>query len=437
MPGVAPPAGSGPRIPRIPPLRLARKFDDMELLHSLLFMLNEMSPYVLLGFLIAGLMHAFVPQRTFARHLSGRGFGTVVKSALIGVPLPLCSCGVLPAAIAMHRNGASKAASTSFLISTPQTGVDSIAATWSLLGPAFAVLRPLAALATAVLGGAAVGRSEKEPAADIRTGEAAGRATGPQSLSGKCREALRYGFVDLAGSIGGWLVAGLIVAALITVYVPADFFSALGDRPLLSMIAVLIIAVPMYVCATGSIPIALSLVAKGLSPGTAFVLLMAGPAANFASFTLIAREMGRRAAVTYLVSIILGAVAFGLAIDYLLPARWFAMGPARIAAGCAHGFSLFPSLCSGLLAVLLGTAIVRRYSRRCSDTHTTAGTEAYTVRGMSCSHCRAAVAASIGAVAGVERVDVDLATGRVTVEGAHDAAAVVAAIRKAGFDVAE
>ena len=400
-------------------------------------MLNEMSPYVLLGFLIAGLMHAFVPQRTFARHLSGRGFKSVVKSALIGVPLPLCSCGVLPTAIAMHRNGASKAASTSFLISTPQTGVDSIAATWSLLGPAFAVLRPLAALTTAVLGGTAVGRSEEEPAADVCTTGSDDVAARPQGFFDKCLAALRYGFVDLVGSIGGWLVAGLIIAALITVYVPADFFSVLGDKPLLSMIAVLVIAVPMYVCATGSIPIALSLVLKGLSPGTAFVLLMAGPAANFASFTLISREMGRKAAAIYLASIIFGAVAFGLAIDYLLPARWFVMGPARTVAECTHGFGLFSSLCSALLVALLGTAVVKRYSRRSKTINTTTMTKVYIIRGMNCSHCRAAVAASIGSVEGVEQVDVDLATGKATVEGTHDADAVVAAVRKAGFDVAE
>ena len=134
----------------------------MELFNSLLYMLNQMSPYILLGFLIAGIIHAFIPQRTFARHLSGTGWKSVVKSALIGVPLPLCSCGVLPTAIAMRRNGASRAASTSFLISTPQTGVDSIAATWSLLGPAFAILRPIAALSTAVAGGVAVGKSEQD-----------------------------------------------------------------------------------------------------------------------------------------------------------------------------------------------------------------------------------------------------------------------------------
>lgn len=404
----------------------------MELLNSLLFMLNEMSSYILLGFLIAGIMHAFIPQRTFARHLSGTDWKSAVKSAAIGIPLPLCSCGVLPAAIAMRRNGASKAASTSFLISTPQTGVDSIAATWSLLGPAFAILRPLAALITAVLGGIAVGKSEtttgKEP---LRPAHAESDET--KTIARKCLDALRYGFIDLVGSIGGWLVTGLVIAALITVYVPADFFSALGSRPLLSMIAVLIIAVPMYVCATGSIPIALSLVLKGLSPGTAFVLLMAGPAANFASFTLISREMGRKAAIIYLISIILGAIAFGLAIDYLLPAEWFAFGNMHAIAGHGRTFSLFPSICSALLAVLLTVSFIK--SRKHHPINFSTMTKEYTIKGMNCAHCQAAVTKSISEVKGVKQVDVNLATGKATVEGEHNAEEVITAVRNAGFDV--
>lgn len=310
----------------------------MKLLDSLIFMLNEMSPYILLGFLIAGLMHAFIPRSTLAHHLSGTGWKSVVKSALIGIPLPLCSCGVLPTAIAMKRNGASKAASTSFLIATPQTGVDSIAATWSLLGPAFAVIRPIAALVTSVFGGVAVGKAEagedRAPEHDHDhdhdhcDGEcSAGDDEMPKSYGKKFLAALRYGFIDLVGSIGGWLVAGLIIAALITVYVPGSYFEILGKNPVMSMIAVLIVAIPMYVCATGSIPIAMSLVLKGLSPGTALVLLMAGPAANFASFTLIAKEMGKKAAAIYLAAIIVGAMAFGLIIDYLLPAKWFEISP--------------------------------------------------------------------------------------------------------------
>ena len=408
----------------------------MELIYSLLNILNEMSPYVLLGFLIAGVMHAFVSRRTFARHLSGSDWKSVVKSAAIGVPLPLCSCGVLPTAIAMRRNGASRASSTSFLISTPQTGVDSIAATWSLLGPAFAVIRPVAALVTAVFGGVAVGRTEKgETVSEVACAVIEEEDERPQGFWNKCLAALKYGYIDLVGSIGGWLVIGLIIAALITVYVPADFFSFLGSWPIISMIAVLLIAIPMYVCATGSIPIAMSLMLKGLSPGTALVLLMAGPAANFASFTLISREMGRRAAIVYLASIIVGALAFGLAIDYLLPSSWF--GYAQIHGACHHhgaGFQIFPSICSAILVVLLIYTFIKNHlPNRITPTTMT---KEYKISGMNCPHCQATVTKTISNVDGVDQVNVNLSTGIATVEGNPKDEDVVAAVRAAGFDVA-
>jgi len=410
----------------------------MEILYSLLFMLNEMSPYILLGFFIAGIMHAFIPQRTFARHLAGTGWRPVLKSALIGIPLPLCSCGVLPTAIAMRRNGASRAASTSFLVSTPQTGVDSIAATWSLLGPAFAVIRPVAALVTAFFGGIAVGCAEKNDAAhESHDSNHAGSCELPErmTIGQKIVASLRYGFIDLVGSIGGWLVVGLVIAALITVYVPADFFAVMGRNPLLSMIAVLIVAVPMYVCATGSIPIALSLMLKGLSPGTALVLLMAGPAANFASFTLISREMGRKPAIIYLASIIVGAISFGLIIDYLLPAAWFDLGAVKdISSNCRH-FGVFSSVCSAILVALLAIALIRRYlpNKKIQSTMT----KEYIIKGMNCPHCQASVTKAIAAVPGVSAVDVNLSSGKATVEGEHSADDVIAAVRSAGFDVAD
>lgn len=407
----------------------------MEVLDSLLFMLNEMSPYVLLGFLIAGLMHAFVPRRTMARHLSGRGWKSVIKAALFGIPLPLCSCGVLPTAVAMRRGGASKAASTSFLIATPQTGVDSIAATWSLLGPAFAIVRPIAALCTSLLGGVAVGQDEKrEPVPEETASTTECEYTPHLSFWRKCTDALRYGFIDLVGSIGGWLVAGLLIAALITVYVPADFLAAAGSRPIFSMFAVLLIAIPMYVCATGSIPIALSLIMKGLSPGTALVLLMAGPAANFASYTLISREMGRRTARIYLASIIAGAIGFGLLIDYVLPSEWFAVG--KGAAMCHHGegLTLFPTICTVVLCSLLVFTLVKNHVHKSKIFNNM--TVEYNIKGMNCPHCQAAVAKAIGSVEGVTGVDVNLSTGVAKVEGTHESEAVKKAVSAAGFDVA-
>lgn len=411
----------------------------MKLIESLLFMLNEMSPYILLGFFIAGVMHAFIPQKTFARHLSGTGWKAVVKSALIGIPLPLCSCGVLPTAIAMRRNGSSKAAATSFLIATPQTGVDSIAATWSLLGPAFAVTRPIAALVTSFFGGIAVGKSEADKSrrsatvSPVTCDIVATSETRQSTFRQRLVAALRYGFIDLVGSIGGWLIAGLIIAALITVYVPQDFFSILGKTPILSMIAVLVIAIPMYVCATGSIPIAMSLILKGLSPGTALVLLMAGPAANFASFTLISKEMGRKSASIYLMSIIVGAIAFGLAIDYLLPSSWFSLSSMHEAA-ChgGHDFNLFSSICSVILVALLLTTFIKRFSSN-SITKGTMTTE-YQITGMNCPHCQAAVTKSIAGVAGVDEVSVNLSSGIATVNGAHNASELMAAVRSAGFE---
>ena len=395
-------------------------------------MLNEMSPYILLGFLIAGIMHAFIPQRTFTRHLSGRGLSSVVKAAAIGIPLPLCSCGVLPTAIGMRRSGASKAASTSFLIATPQTGVDSIAATWSLLGPAFAVVRPVAALVTSLFGGLAVGKAEENPTEE-HVHCVAEEQTERRSFGRKCADALRYGYLDLVGSIGGWLVFGLIVAAVITVYVPSDFFSILGDWPLFSMIAVLIIAIPMYVCATGSIPIALSLMMKGLSPGTALVLLMAGPAANFASFALISREMGRKTAIIYLSAIIAGAMAFGLAIDYLLPSGWFDVNALHAHACHQAHLNMFSTVCSAILVALLIVALIRGH--RHNHVEISDLSKEYTVKGMNCSHCQAAVEEAISSVSGVEKVVVNLATGIARVEGTHDSGDVVSAVRKAGFDV--
>lgn len=412
----------------------------MEILYSLISILNEMSPYILFGFLIAGIMHAFIPRTLFARHLSGSGWKSVVKSAAIGVPLPLCSCGVLPTAIGMRRNGASKASTTSFLIATPQTGMDSIAATWSLLGPAFAVIRPVAALFTALFGGVAVGKAESDDSV-VEAGAACvdGCEAKPRkSFWTKSVDALRYGFVELVGSIGSWLVIGLIIAALITVYVPADALASLGSRPLLAMIVVLIVAIPMYVCATGSIPIAMSLMLKGLSPGTALVLLMAGPAANFASFALISREMGRRSALIYLASIVIGAIGFGLAIDYLLPASWFTLPMAG--AACCHThmtWPIFPTICSAVLLCLLGYSFIsHRKTHHSHQTHLTDMTTTYSIEGMNCHHCRASVEKAIAQTPGVESVSVDLDSAKALVSGSASPDAIIAAVHSAGFSAA-
>lgn len=335
-------------------------------IYPLVGILVDMAPYILLGFLFAGVLHTFITPAMMQRHLSGSGWGPVVKAALFGVPLPLCSCGVLPTAVALRKQGASAGAATSFLIATPQTGVDSIAATYSLLGGPFAVLRPVAALVGAVAGGYAVDRScgngEGGAAQEACAGEAA--ATAGMPLGRRVREALRFGFVDMVRSVGKWLVIGLVIAAAVTVFLPDDILVALNDYPLLAMLAMVAIAIPMYVCATGSIPIALSLMMKGLSPGVAFVLLMAGPAANFASVIILRRSLGTKATAIYIAAVTVTAIAFGLLIHYLLPGSWFipGAGSATAAAGadCHLHLPLFSTVCAVVLVALLLNAAVRR-----------------------------------------------------------------------------
>ena len=404
----------------------------MEFIYSLINMLAEMAPYLLLGFGIAGILYAFVPSNFYRKHLSRPGMLSVIKAALIGVPLPLCSCGVLPTTVSLRRNGASRGASTSFLIATPQTGIDSIAATYSLLGPAFAIIRPVAALVTAFIGGMLVTKEDKScctsPEMEVDTIDAPASDT----LGGKIRDALRYGYVDMIQNIGKWLIIGLVIAAAITVFVPDGFFTFFAGYPLLSMLTVVIVAVPMYVCSTDSIPIALSLMLKGLSPGAAFVLLMAGPAANFASIIIVGKSLGKKTAAIYLGTIIAGAILIGLCIDYLMPRDWFTMPLTAGEPNCHLHIGVFSGICSAVLVILLVNALIKRYSPKKSLKMENEQTTII-VKGMTCGHCKAMVEKNLSKLPGVESVTADLATGETKIKGNPDKAAVREVIEDLGF----
>lgn len=395
-------------------------------------LLNEMSPYLLLGFLIAGIMHAFVPRTLYSRYLAGNDFRSAALAALLGVPLPLCSCGVIPTAMSMRREGTSKAATVSFLISTPQTGVDSIAATASLLGLPFAVLRPVAAFVTALFGGTLAGALSSGEKS-VEGVHSAADSDRPKSFVGKCRSALRYGFVDMMQDIGRWLVLGLLIAGLITIFLPDDFFARFGDCPLANIAIVLLLSIPMYLCATGSVPIAAALMLKGLSPGAALVLLMAGPATNMAAILVIGKVLGRKTLAVYLLSIVAGAVAFGIAVDTLLPAEWFAAAShGEFCSHCMTGSQWWKTASSTLFAVLLAAAYVRKYYFKTDKNMK--NEKVYAVKGMMCNHCKANVERVISAVEGVESVEADLAEGIARVEGAASADAVIAAVVSAGYE---
>ena len=413
----------------------------MNALNEIWTLINEMSPYLLLGFGIAGLLHVFVPAKLYQRYLGQNNFRSVVWAALIGVPLPLCSCGVIPTAMSLRKEGASKGATTSFLIATPQTGVDSILATASLLGIPFAILRPVAALVTALFGGELVTlATRKEPNEGMQQ-----QTEDKPKLSfwKKCLGALQYGFVEMIEDIGKWLVIGLVVAGLITAFVPDDFFLRYAGTPILSMLVVLAISIPMYVCATGSIPISVALMLKGITPGAALVLLMAGPASNMASILVIRKGLGKKTLWFYLLSITLGAIAFGLGVDYLMPREWFTSHLVQTHACCHETPALFNVICSIVLCCLLVYALIRRFAPGHKghdhdhdhehEQDINMETRTFKVDGMMCNHCRANVEKTLKNLEGVEEVTVDLAAGIATVKGEVSDEAIIKAIDGIGY----
>ncbi len=283
-------------------------------------MFSEMAPYLLFGFFLAGILSVFLSPKFVERHLGGRGIWPVIKASLLGVPLPLCSCSVIPVAASLRRHGASKGATVAFLLSTPQTGVDSIMATFSLLGPVFAVFRPIAAFVSGVIGGFIVDKIDDSTpdlkgisdAATCREEDCCLKKTNQSKLI----KVLRHGFVVLPHEIGGALIVGLIVAGFIEVLLPDSFFAGLLGTGFMAMLVMMLLGIPLYVCATASIPVAAAMMMKGITPGAALVFLMTGPATNAATIATIWRVMGRRTALLYLGVVAGTSLCSGLVLDW-------------------------------------------------------------------------------------------------------------------------
>ena len=402
----------------------------------LIDLLNEMSPFLLLGFLFAGILHEFIPQTVYRKSLAKGDFRSVLLAALIGVPLPLCSCGVLPTAMSLRREGVSKGATVSFLISTPQTGVDSIIATASLLGLPFAVIRPIVAFVTALLGGCMVNKFCKEE--EAATIEKHSDTAGNKGFVAKCIGSLKYAFVDMLQDIGKWIVIGLVIAAAITVLVPDGFFTAYNDKPIVSMLIVLAFSIPMYLCATGSIPIAAALMLKGLSPGAALVLLMAGPATNTAAILVINKVLGKRTMILYLFTIIVSAIGFGLLIDYIMPQEWFQthIVPQGDMSDCcsAHATAWWKWASSVLFTILIIVAFAIKYFE---PKNSTTMKKSFKIKGMMCNHCKANVERNIAKIEGVTAVSVDLEAGIAYVDGNFDVNKVIETIDSLGYEYIE
>lgn len=340
----------------------------------------ESAPFLILGLFVAGLLHIFLSAAVVPK-LLGRGrVRPVVMASVLGVPLPLCSCGVLPAALAIRKQGASDGAVTSFLISTPATGVDSIAITYALLGPIMAIVRPIVAFVSGVatglvqtLFGEPTPTTPANPGAEAckvdvgKAGDAccSGEECPPDEHSRhhpfhvKVAAGLRYAFVDLLSDISGWFLLGVLIAGVITFAAPDHLLSKVLGGGLVSMAIMLVVGIPLYVCSSASTPIAAALILKGLSPGAALVFLMAGPATNAASLTVVGGMLGKRAAAIYLGGIAVCSVAMGLLLDALLGATGWQVVP-RITAGHEHGFAPWRLVLAGVFLAAVAALFLAR-----------------------------------------------------------------------------
>lgn len=290
----------------------------------------EAAPWLIVGIVAAGLIHALMPGGLLTKWLGENKVGSVVRAALIGAPLPLCSCGVLPAAVELRRDGASKGATVSFLIATPETGPDSVAISYALLGPIMAIARPLAAMMSAIFSGLLTnvfvrGETRVSPSPTVPATCCGDRCSTEHveptgGLGGRTWGGVRYAFTDILDDIALWLAVGLVVAGVLSALVEPEALGAYGSG-IGAMAVMLIVGVPIYVCATASTPIAAGLIAVGVSPGAALVFLLAGPATNIATLGVVGKDLGARALAGYLLGISLSAIASGLALDALL-ATW-------------------------------------------------------------------------------------------------------------------
>ena len=396
---------------------------------SLMNVVCEMAPYLLLGFLIAGVLHVFVPQKFYANYLSRNNKLSVLWAALLGVPLPLCSCGVIPTAIGLKNEKASKGAIASFLIATPQTGIDSILATFSLMGLGFAIIRPVAALITGVCGGLLVNRLVRDD--EFCSVDEKSQTSNLKSQT-KLWRVLKYAYYDMIRDIGLRLLIGLVVAALIQVAVPDEFFLSFGSQPLVQMLVILAIAVPMYICSTGSIPVAAALMMKGLSPGAALVMLMAGPAVNLASILVVHKAMGRRFTWIYLMTIVVFAVLFGL----LLNATGLDFSVASHDACCMTSAipSPFKLICATVLTLLIIFALMMKlFSKFTAKKPLDPDVVIYRVEDMHCSHCEAAVVRAVEELPGVEKAKASASANTLTIKGPATEEAIRSAVEGIGY----
>lgn len=292
----------------------------MNFFHSLWAYLLVSAPYLMVGLTLAGLFHEFMPMDKVKKWLGGKSFLSVIRAGIVGIPLPLCSCSVIPTAVEIKKSGANNGATSAFLIATPESGVDSIALTYALIDLPMAVIRPVAAFFSAFVAGALqLLFNNQEQVIDEEVKSCCAKTKNEKKTEVKKEsrilKAVSYGFGDLINDIAGWLTIGILAGALIDFLVPADFFLNYSQN--VGRFLILLVGIPLYICATASTPIAVSLMLKGLSPGSALVLLLVGPATNISNIAVLQKYIGKKGVIINMISIAAVALLFSYITDWL------------------------------------------------------------------------------------------------------------------------
>ena len=390
------------------------------------FLFLEMSPFLILGFLISGLLYIFISKETIANNLGKPGALSVIKAAIFGVPMPLCSCGVIPVAASLYKRGASKGATLSFLISTPQTGVDSILITYGMLGPIFAMTRPVIALITGVIGGLF---TEQIISEDYTTSIKMNHKHPKKTL----KDAIKYAFISLPQDIAWPLIKGILMAGLITLLIPDNFFQDYGITGWSAMILMAVLSIPMYICATASVPIAAGLISSGIEPGAAFVFLMAGPATNIATISVIINTLGKKIVYIYLSTIFTCSIIFGALIN-----KFIIINLNSIHHHMNHNHWL--NILSGLLllAVCIYAISSKYFIKDVIENLKNKADLSFIVKGMTCNHCKETVTEAINTCDGITDIRINLESGETYIYGNNlNKQKIITSINNVGYSIGE
>ena len=399
----------------------------IEYLNEIFHLFVMMAPFLMLGFLISGILFLITSKEMVARNIGKPGILSILKASILGVPMPLCSCGVIPVSSSLYNRGASKASTLSFLISTPQTGVDSIFITYSMLGLPFAICRPIIALITGTIGGVI---TEMLTEADVQSQSKIDHTHSKKTIM----DGFKYGLFILPKDIAWPLIKGILLAGLVTLILPNNFFSDYGLTGITGLVAIALVSIPMYTCATASVPFAAALMHAGAEPGVAFVFLMAGPATNVATITVIKKILGQKVVTIYLGVIFVGSITFGLLIN-----KFIDISSIPVINEHVHNMNhldLISILSSLALFVLCAIAIFDLFKKSDISNLVSNGDLSLVVKGMTCNHGKETVHEAIINCEGVEKTNIDLASGNVEIYGKDiNSKKIIDSITNVGFSI--